>query len=201
MAPTLKLTYFDMRGRAEPIRHALVAGGIEFEDKRISGPDFMKMKEAGSFPFGSIPVLEIDGEMIAESNAILRYVGKLGGLYPKDMKDACVVDMVMDAVDGLANKIWADKTEEARTKVVKEDFPRYVKPLDDTFAKSDGSFLLGNDISVADIKVFALLSFISEGILDHIPADSLDGFVHLQTAVKAVAKNEKIAKWIAAHKK
>lgn len=89
MAPTLKLTYFDMRGRAEPIRHALVAGGIEFEDKRISIPEFLEMKKAGAFTFGSLPVLGIDGEMIAESIAILRYIGKMGGLYPKDLKDAC----------------------------------------------------------------------------------------------------------------
>ena len=76
--PTLKLTYFDGRGRAECIRHTFTIGDIAFDDHRVTGPDFFKMKAAGEFPFGSLPILEIDGEeKIAESCAILRYAGKL----------------------------------------------------------------------------------------------------------------------------
>lgn len=84
--------------------------------------------------------------------------------------------------------------------MVEEDFPRYLMPLEDLFSFHDGPFL-GSKISIADIKVYVLLSFISEGILDHIPTDSLDGFVNLQAAAKGVANNEKIAAWIAAYKK
>lgn len=200
MAPTIKLTYVDSRGRAEPIRQALAAGGIEFEDKRISGLEFMEMKKNGSLPFGSIPVMEIDGEMIAESSAILRYAGQLSGTYPKCAKAACKVDMVVDCVEGLVVKLWAEKSEAHRTKVVQEDFPRYLKPLDDIFSKSDSPFL-GSELSIADIKLYGLTSFISQGILDHVPTDCLDGYTHLQTAAKAVAENEKIAAWIAAHTK
>jgi hypothetical protein len=33
----IKLSYFDMPGRAEPIRIALSLGKVAFEDKRLSG--------------------------------------------------------------------------------------------------------------------------------------------------------------------
>ncbi len=59
---TYKLTYFDMvGGRAEPVRIAFHAAGIEFEDERIAFPEFMEMR--GSTRFNSVPVLEIDGKV------------------------------------------------------------------------------------------------------------------------------------------
>lgn len=77
----------------------------------------MKLKTGGKLPFGSIPVMEIDGDMVAESDAMLRYVGKLTGLYPENLVDAMKVDMVMDALRTIAGKVLdnPDKSEEYRT--------------------------------------------------------------------------------------
>ena len=36
MAPRYKLTYFDLRGRAEPTRIALAYAGVDYDDVRIS---------------------------------------------------------------------------------------------------------------------------------------------------------------------
>lgn len=79
----LKLTYFDFHGgRGEPARLALSIGGIAFEDDRVSLPDWERRK--ADMPFGALPVLEVDGQIVAQSNAINRYVGKLADLYPSD---------------------------------------------------------------------------------------------------------------------
>ena len=41
-----KLTYFDIDGgRGEPVRIAFHAAGIEFDDNRVSFPDFMEIRE------------------------------------------------------------------------------------------------------------------------------------------------------------
>ena len=48
-------------GRGEPIRLAFYVGGIDFDDVRITGPEFAEAKEAGAYPFGQLPVLEVDG--------------------------------------------------------------------------------------------------------------------------------------------
>jgi prostaglandin-H2 D-isomerase / glutathione transferase len=51
-----KLTYFDIDGeRAEPIRIAFHAAGIEFEDNRISFDDFTEMRS--NTRFTCVPVL------------------------------------------------------------------------------------------------------------------------------------------------
>ncbi len=44
MSPKVKLTYFEIRGRAELVRLILKAGGVEFEDKRISQENWPAIK-------------------------------------------------------------------------------------------------------------------------------------------------------------
>ena len=68
--PKLVLTYFDFdAGRGEPVRLALTIGGVAFEDRRIAFQDWPKLK--GQLPFQAMPVLEVDGKVIAHSNTIV----------------------------------------------------------------------------------------------------------------------------------
>jgi prostaglandin-H2 D-isomerase / glutathione transferase len=102
----LKLTYFDFHGgRGEPARLALSIGGIAFEDDRVQTSDWERRK--GDTPFGALPVLEVDGQIVAQSNAINRYVGKLADLYPSDPWEAALCDEAMEAVEDITNKIAA----------------------------------------------------------------------------------------------
>jgi glutathione S-transferase len=52
--PKLKLTYFNIKARAEPTRLALHIAGIPFEDVRISHEQWPAMK--ATMPLGQIPV-------------------------------------------------------------------------------------------------------------------------------------------------
>ena len=47
----------------------------------------MRSETLDTFPRAS-PCLEVDGEVIAQSGAIIRYCGKLAGLYPEADLDA-----------------------------------------------------------------------------------------------------------------
>jgi glutathione S-transferase len=49
--------------------------GIEFEDDRVQPSDWKRRK--ADTPFGARPALEVDGQIVAQSNTINRYVGKL----------------------------------------------------------------------------------------------------------------------------
>lgn len=50
MAPKLKVVYFDIEGRAEPLRVTLSVGGIPFEDVRLTNEQFLDNKECkGAF--------------------------------------------------------------------------------------------------------------------------------------------------------
>lgn len=71
----LKLTYFDFQGgRGEPPKLALSIGGIPFEDDRVPPAEWEGRKTHN--PFGALPVLEREGQVVAQSNAINCYVGK-----------------------------------------------------------------------------------------------------------------------------
>jgi len=78
----LKLTYFPIGGRALPIRWALSYSGIPFENVHVDYGQWLKIKPQS--PFGCMPLLEINGVVYSQSNALLRYAGKLSGLYPTD---------------------------------------------------------------------------------------------------------------------
>jgi prostaglandin-H2 D-isomerase / glutathione transferase len=79
--PKLTLTYFDFDGgRGEPARLALSIAGIDFEDRRVRPDSWPGLKS--QMPYGALPMLEVDGRQLTQSNAINRYVGKLANLYP-----------------------------------------------------------------------------------------------------------------------
>jgi len=97
--PTLKLYYFDIKGKGESIRLICAYSGLKLEDHRFSSRDeFLAMKEGTRLHFGQVPMLEVGGKQaMVQSTAIMRYLGKLSGLYPmSDYILAQKVDAIMD---------------------------------------------------------------------------------------------------------
>merc|ERR1711957_845874 len=97
--PKLRLYYFDIKGKGEPIRLFCAYAGLELDDYRFSSrQEFAEMKESGKLAFGQVPLLEVDGgtHMLVQSGAILRYLAKLSGLYPDDPIVAAKIDAALD---------------------------------------------------------------------------------------------------------
>lgn len=71
---------------------------MEFEDVRLSGEEFEKMR--ASLPAGTVPVLEVDGQQLAGSGVIARYLAEMFGLAGasdwEDAQLASIVDVVND---------------------------------------------------------------------------------------------------------
>ena len=174
-----KLTYFDFDGgRAEPIRIAFHAAGIDFEDNRISFPEFGEMRQGT--PFNSVPVLEIDGAAVTQSNALNRYVGKMAGLYPADDLQALYCDEVMNALEDLIHYIvptFGLQDEElrlAREKLVDGWLSVYLRGLDELLARGGGEYFADNRLTVADLKAFVQIRSLRSGNLDYVPADLVE---------------------------
>jgi prostaglandin-H2 D-isomerase / glutathione transferase len=119
----LKLSYFDFHGgRGEPARLALPMGGIPFEDDRVPPSEWERGKP--NTPFGALPVLEVDGQTLAQSNAINRYVGKLTDLYPTDAWQAALCDEVMEPVEDLPDRVAPKLVESARSGILRQAWCR-----------------------------------------------------------------------------
>jgi glutathione S-transferase len=205
--PKLILTYFDFDGgRGESARLALHTGGIAFEDRRIPGQEWPKLRD--QTPFRAMPVLEVDGKVITQSNTINRYVGKLAGLYPKDDWQAALCDEAMDAAEDIGTKIGAtialgpDEKKKAREELAAGHIPRFLEQLQARLKAAGGEYFADKRLTVADLKVFLWVRWLKSGALDHIPADLPDRLAPLLVQhFERVRKHPKIAAYYAARKK
>nr|XP_033200190.1 hematopoietic prostaglandin D synthase-like [Bombus vancouverensis nearcticus] len=97
--PTYKLIYFNARGSAEHIRYIFAYIGIEYIDDRIPLQLWPEYKD--SMPYKMLPVLEIDGKPVAQSNAVARYLAKKYDLMGRNEWDAMICDVLVDTLGDL----------------------------------------------------------------------------------------------------
>lgn len=176
--PKLTLTYFDIdAARGETARLALHIAGIPFEDRRIAFKEWPNLKN--QMPFLAMPVLEVDGRIITQSNSINRYVGKLAGLYPKDDFQALLCDEVMDAIEDISKRIEVtlslapEEKKKAREDLAAGHITRYLQQLEIRLNAAGGEYFAGKQLTVADLKVFLWVRFLKSGQLDHVPPELL----------------------------
>lgn len=198
----IKLTYFDFPGgRGEDARIALFMAGVDFEDDRIAPSDWMKVKP--KTPWGSLPVLEVEGlGRIGQSNAILAYIGRRWDMHPDDLWAAARHEAIMHAVEDVRHEIGktfgiddADALREARATIADDFLPRWAAHMEAQLG--DGPFIDGDDVHVADLKLFVLMSWFDKGVLDHIPTDVLSDFPRLTTHFDAMGRHPKVVEWYA----
>jgi glutathione S-transferase len=177
--PTIVLTYFDFDGsRGEAARLAMHVAGIPFEDRRIPRSDWAAQRD--KYPFQSLPVLEVDGRLVTQSNTINRYVGKLAGLYPDDDWQAALVDEVMDAIEDITTRIAGtfalegEAKKKAREALAAGPLTRFLQQFESRLAAGGGEWLVEKRLTVADLKCFLWTRWLKSGALDHIPADIVD---------------------------
>ena len=204
--PKLKLTYFDFNGgRGEANRLAMAIANIPFEDDRIPQADWPELKP--SVRFQALPVLEVDGEKISQSNTISRYIGKLGGLYPEDPLEAARCDEVLEALEDVTNKMVPtlfmtdeDEKRKAREALAAGPFTLYLTKLGQILEDRGGEYFADGRLTIADIKVFLWVRHLRSGALDYVPADLVDRLApNLVGLFERVNSNPAVIAWYEAH--
>ena len=112
MSTDLEIHWWDAPGRgAEPARLALTLAGVAFKDVRYAFSDREAAAAArAQSPFGQMPFLKVDGQVIAQSNTILRYVGRLCSMLPTEPLAAAKIEVC----DDTSVRLKSFTTEDAR---------------------------------------------------------------------------------------
>eukprot|EP01023_Acetabularia_acetabulum_P007223 TRINITY_DN13074_c0_g3_i1.p2 TRINITY_DN13074_c0_g3~~TRINITY_DN13074_c0_g3_i1.p2 ORF type:complete len:220 (-),score=26.27 TRINITY_DN13074_c0_g3_i1:579-1238(-) len=190
----MKLYYFGgLLARGEVINMILSYKNIPNESVSLSPEEFWKLKKENFFTYGQVPVMEVNGSMIPESGAIVRYLATQYDFIPKDSVQAAICDSLYESsqdlqtggvpkknINLIANRLKGDELKSAM-----EGFFEVLPPYLDSWTKTLGSqkFFCGNEPCYGDFGVFHVLS-LSVGI----KPDCLDAHESLKVFMKNVSE-------------
>jgi glutathione S-transferase len=206
----LTFIYFDIPfWRSEVGKIALFLGDVEFENKKITGEEFQRVKENGHLddgtiiPFHQFPCLIVDGVSIAQTGGIARFCGKLSNMYPSTNDIlAAQIDQYLDIatdITVLVSSAGGEKDDEKR-RIMRQEMcsgalGRKLQILDKNIA-DDSEWVLGQGMSLADIAIWRLMGWLSSGMLDGIPTNLLAGYPKISRVCSAVDMNPRIQEWV-----
>jgi len=100
-----RLLYFEMRGRAEPIRLFLHATRTAFDDHRVvTREQWAELRP--TLPFRALPVYESDGSRLCESHAILRHLGRTLAPERRSPSEIAALDVAQEAIAESQEDLW-----------------------------------------------------------------------------------------------
>jgi len=194
--PTYKLHYFNLRGRAELARLILAYANVEYEDFRFPREEWPKHKP--NYPFGQVPVLEVDGKVLAQSHSIARYLAKKHGLAGQDDWEEAMADMYTDGLMDIINAGRPYRLEsdpEKKKQLFQEHLTKDIRPhiqlIEKRLAENGTGYLVGSSLTWADLGYADVIPT----FLELVP-DLLDNAPHLKKLINAIEAIPSIKKWI-----
>jgi len=169
---------------------ALRYGEVEFQDERIDYHEIRRRRKNGHLgKFAVVPVLEVctdtgEKKLFNQSNGILRFVGRIVGLYPVDGLDQLAVEEIIEAIAEINARLlpaWyaaacarslktgepgvllsAGQLEELEVFLNEDVIPSKLKLLEVALTKGverghSGPWFLGTKLSIADLSCATLV--------------------------------------------
>nr|UEP55615.1 glutathione S-transferase sigma1 [Mytilus galloprovincialis] len=162
-----KLTYFNLKGRGELCRLLFVLADKKYEDRRLEREEWKDIKP--SMPLGQVPVLTVGKTHIPQTGAIIRHLAREFGLYGKNNMENTMVDVIIETIDEVRAEFvkWvkeedATKKAEISKKLKEEVFPKFITFVEKMLLVNGGQYLVGNEVTLADVAVFDVISRVSD---------------------------------------
>ncbi|CAI5441894.1 unnamed protein product [Caenorhabditis angaria] len=184
------LTYFEVRGYAEAARQVFHLAGVEFEDRRVTHDQWNAEIKEGT-TLGKLPILQVDGFEIPQSQAITRYLARKFGFAGKTPEEQAWVDAIADQFKDFAGPfreyIVAERlgkpTEEVariRAEVSVPAVESFVALLTNILSKSKSGFLVGDNVTFADLILADILVTLQK-----------NGFINNESKYEKVLEHQK----------
>jgi glutathione S-transferase len=193
----LKLSGFHVSNYHNKVRLALLEKGIAFEEDANCRPS-QKDEWLARSPMGKVPVIEVDGTALAESQAICEYLEDAYPqvpLYPKDplarakvRELIAVIELHMELV---ARRLYGalyfgGQMSEETKKEVERDLAKGVRAFSKV-AKFD-PYIAGKEFTLADCAAFVSLPLISMTSKLAFGKDALDSVPQLKPYLKMLGE-------------
>ncbi|KAF8364325.1 hypothetical protein PRIPAC_91248 [Pristionchus pacificus] len=204
--PAYRLVYFDKRGRAEAIRQLFVVAGIDFVDDRVTDGEWKAAKHRT--PFQQLPILDVDGILLGQTHAIIRFLAKKFGYAGRSALEEAIIDSLSERYSDFFDDIspWVVVVEgyakgDEKTSVI---FQRHLREsvlypaaltffeCIDMFLKKANGFLVGTNLSYADLLITEGIAQIAE-----MEPRILDGHKRIDEYVRRIRKHPRLKEWIA----
>ncbi|KAK2151389.1 hypothetical protein LSH36_365g05030 [Paralvinella palmiformis] len=198
--PNYKVIYFGVRGYAETIRLVFAAAGVAYDDNRIEMKDWMVLKP--TMPFGQLPVLEVDGMKLAQSDSICRFLADKFGLMGRHPIEKAAIDACAETISEIRVIVMRVQTnmdipQDVKDKemkvVLEEKVPPILEKLEVCLKKnkSGDKYFYGDTISLADIHFFACCETVVR-----LNPKAFDNFPKLAALYDRVKNHSHIYKWL-----
>ena len=193
---TYKLYYFNSMGRAELIRWIFIQAGVPYEDIRLTEEEWAAFKP--KTPYGKIPVLDIDGKLLAGNGPIVRYIAEEYGLAGSSALENAEIASLYDLIEDLLAKmvLMFFEKEEKRQVELKNDLkekhlPEFLKIIEKRISDSPSGWIYGSKITYIDLYI-AITSF----IVAMVDPGMVSGYPAVSKLKETVESLPGIAKWI-----
>jgi glutathione S-transferase len=125
------LTYFAVRGRAEPVRVMLEDLGVEYDERRVTMDEWPAVKP--TLMFGQLPTYRQGEVFIDQSHAIYRYLARKHALYGDNERERIRCDVVeeafVDAQNSIGGFCWRPDFAEQRATYEETQLPMLLDKL------------------------------------------------------------------------
>ena len=199
----LKLCGFRISNYHNKVRLALLEKGVPHEEDPGCLPS-QKDDWVGRSPMGKVPILEVDGTTLSESEVICEYLEDAFPQKPLLPKDPIARARVRELVTHLelhmelvARRLYGavffgGKVSDETREQVQKDLAKGVRTLQ-RLAKFD-PFIAGKELTLADCTAFVHLPIVSLATKLAYGADALEGVAQLKPYLKMLAERPAFAR-------
>jgi glutathione S-transferase len=185
-------------GRAEVIRLLFAQAEVPYDDVRIEKEQWPDLKP--KTPFGQLPILEEDGKILSQSQAIATYLANKFGLNGADDWEAAKIQELYGLFNDFAIHLtpWFAETDADKKKAILDKLAtEKIPPLLDLYQKfleqNGGEFFVGKKLTQIDL--FNLCVF---GLIKHVlaPPEIFNKYPQLEQFSQRISNLPNIKKWI-----